>query len=130
MGVGPHRRAAHLGLGIGGSATGGSGGGGACDPNLTGLLRDFRAAHEADGHPDFEAYLGTGDGIVAADLGSDLKPVYPHNGPFFGNDNAQLTTNKAAFDQWYRDTHGVNTTETADPHPDRGRGRHIHVRKP
>lgn len=98
------------GLASGGSSNGGSGGG-KCDPNLTGLVRDFKAAEEPGGHPDFQAFTGSAasKGIVEDQLGSDLKPVYKPNGPYNGSQGQQTTT-KADFDQWYRDTEGVNRT--------------------
>ncbi len=82
-------------------------GDGACTPNLAGLLRDFRGADEPGGHPDFESVGGTNGGldlgIVAESLGSDRKPVFA--GP------TRSTTNKSNFDQWFRDTAGVNKTK-------------------
>jgi fibro-slime domain-containing protein len=56
----------------------------------------------AGGHPDFEAFLGTERGIVGPMLGPDGKPVYPRAG------GTATTSGPAAFDQWYRDTAGVN----------------------
>jgi len=100
-------------INIGGSlSSGGSsnGGGGDCGPNLTGLVRDFKAAGEPGGHPDFETFSG-GDaslGIVQAMLGPDKKPVYAPTGPLVDPTHGQQTTDKARFDQWYRDTEGVN----------------------
>jgi fibro-slime domain-containing protein len=90
---------------------------GNCGNILLGVVRDFRGADEPNGHPDFEAALA-GDGVtpnlVASMLGADQKPVYasqcevdnPSPPPIcpFG---AQTTT-KANFDEWYRDTPGVN----------------------
>lgn len=81
--------------------TGGSGAtsiGGAenCGNELVGIIRDFNSSH-----PDFERdpfFAETG--IVQQDLGADLKPVY--NGP------TGTTTSQADFDQWYRDTPGIN----------------------
>ncbi|HRG98281.1 MAG TPA: fibro-slime domain-containing protein [Polyangiaceae bacterium] len=84
-----------------------AGGDGACAPNLAGLLRDFRGADEPGGHPDFESVGGANGGldlgIVAEDLGGDRKPVFA--GP------TKSTTTKANFDQWFRDTPGVNKTK-------------------
>ena len=96
----------------GGGSAGSNGGGGNCDPNLTGLVRDFRAAEEPGGHPDFQAFTGSSasTGIVADQLGDSLKPVYPHSGAY-STDQGQQTTNKQRFDQWYRDFEGVNVTE-------------------
>lgn len=68
---------------------------------LTGVIRDFK-----DSHPDFErSYNGGVDtGVVKADLGADGLPVW--NGPA-GTD----FTDKASFDQWYRDVAGVNQSK-------------------
>lgn len=95
----------------GGSSSGGSAGGGKCDPNLTGLVRDFKAAEEPGGHPDFQAFTGSqaSVGIVRDQLGADLKPVYASSGPYSGS-QGQQTTSQERFDQWYRDTDGVNQT--------------------
>jgi fibro-slime domain-containing protein len=71
---------------------------GGCDPNFTGMLRDFH-----DTHPDFEKFLGDDRGIVKVDLGADSKPVYA------SSTTTPTTTGKANFDQWYRDTQGVNS---------------------
>ncbi len=84
-----------------GGLNGGDGSGGdsgACSPNFTGMLRDFK-----DTHPDFEKFLGDDKGIVKADLGADSKPVYASGG------TTATTTGKTNFDQWYRDTQGVNS---------------------
>ncbi len=72
-------------------------GDGNCGPNLLGTLRDFHQAH-----PDFEKFLGDDRGIVKADLGADLKPVYA------SATTTSTTTGKANFDQWYRTVAGVN----------------------
>ena len=109
--------AAGGGNGDGGASSGGislTGGGstftqvdGGCVPNLTGVVRDFRAYARGDGHVDFENVPDPFDGIhevglVAPQLGADRKPVYAA-GP-----NSVTTHGQAAFDQWYRDTDGVN----------------------
>jgi fibro-slime domain-containing protein len=89
--------------------------------------RDFIAlpAEGATRHPDFEAFSGAAPttGMVSASLGTDGKPVYvgicddrgmpypnakPGNGPC--PNNQQLTT-RENFDQWYRDTDGVNVSK-------------------
>jgi fibro-slime domain-containing protein len=81
-----------------------------CEPNLTGIVRDFRAADEPMGHGDFETFQGgsASKGIVKADLGADKKPVYAPTGPFMDPQNDQQTTTAEAYNQWYRDTPGVN----------------------
>ncbi len=88
----------------GGATTGGGGSGGSkdggCLPNLVGTLRDFH-----DTHPDFEKFSATDKGIVAKALGADFKPVYA------SATTTPTTTGKTDFDQWYRDTAGVNTSE-------------------
>ncbi|HEX6021243.1 MAG TPA: fibro-slime domain-containing protein [Solirubrobacter sp.] len=81
-------------------------------------LRDFRGwdlpANAGlglpQGHEDFENASGSETGIVGAlytALGPDGKPVYAKGG------GASVTTHgQAAFDQWYRDTNGINLTRT------------------
>jgi fibro-slime domain-containing protein len=90
-----------IGNGDGGGINGGDGGNGnggdGCTANFTGVLRDFN-----DTHPDFEKFLGDDRGIVKVDLGADSKPVYA------SATTTPTTTGKADFDQWYRDTPGVN----------------------
>ncbi len=62
------------------------------------MIRDFK--HQ---HPDFESTVGYDKGIVEFELGLDGRPVYAHG------DEGTLTTNGPdAFNQWYRDTPGVN----------------------
>lgn len=68
-----------------------------CGPNLTGVLRDFR-----DSHPDFGDAVADDRGLVQARLGPDHKPVYAPPG------KTPTTSGAANFDQWYRDTPGVN----------------------
>jgi fibro-slime domain-containing protein len=104
-------------LNLGGSLNGnGSGGGvgtgvdenGNCAPVLTGLVRDFKGKDEAGGHPDFEAFSGNdaSEGIVQDTL-VDNKPVYKPDGPMISM-YGQQTTDKAHYDQWYRNVDGVN----------------------
>ncbi|PTL77941.1 DUF4215 domain-containing protein [Vitiosangium sp. GDMCC 1.1324] len=78
------------------------------------VYRDFRgydllaSGSLPRGHIDFEnANGGLETGIVAADLGSDGKPVYAKEGVTSAN-----THGKDAFDQWYRDrnTENINMT--------------------
>ena len=87
----------------------GGNGSGECGANLTGRVRDFIAAPDPGGHPDFEAFSGSDAsvGIVAELLGADKKPVYLPKGPMISK-FGQQTTSKERFDQWYRDTDGVN----------------------
>ena len=68
--------------------------------NLTGTIRDFN-----DTHPDFENGLGVDPGIVESTLGVDGKPVYA------GLAGNPTTHGQTAFDQWYRDTAGVNLSQ-------------------
>lgn len=90
-------------VGPNGTGTNNGAGGGNCDPQLVGIVRDFQPAGEPSGHPDFERFSGDGlKGIVEATLGADHKPVYAHTG------STQHTTGPAEFAQWYRDTPGVN----------------------
>jgi fibro-slime domain-containing protein len=66
-------------------------------------LRDFKAWGEPGGHADFERGIVMLDpGIVTSKLGPDGKPVYA------GQNGNPTTHGKTAFDQWYRDTAGVN----------------------
>jgi fibro-slime domain-containing protein len=93
-----------LGLtsGSGGSSSGGAGSGAGtpgCEGILEATVRDFSTSH-----PDFETFSGTTafTGIVEPQLGADDKPVYAHAGA------TQQTTGPTEYDQWYRDTMGVN----------------------
>jgi len=72
-----------------------------CGNLLDATIRDFSL-----GHPDFEDYGGNAayKGLVKADLGPDLKPVYANPGP------TPQTSGPDAFKQWYNDTPGVNQT--------------------
>jgi fibro-slime domain-containing protein len=104
---------------VSGSTTGGGGivaGSGGCN-TVVGIVRDFKGKNEAGGgHPDFEAFNGSKPttGLVAAMLGSDEKPVYAStcDGTAAMTGGAcpygQQTSSKAAFDEWYRNTPGVN----------------------
>ncbi len=80
---------------------------------VSGVVRDFVAADVAMGHPDFEVFLGAEptEGLVAASLGADSKPVY--TGLCEAPDNVACpwgaqTTSQAAFEQWYRYDATVN----------------------
>ncbi len=96
IGCGPSHHAGLDGSGGGDGPGGGDSRGSACG-QLTAILRDFRSDH-----PDFEHKTGAETGIVAIDLGADGKPVYAHAGP------SLTVSGPASFDQWYRDTTGVN----------------------
>jgi fibro-slime domain-containing protein len=80
---------------------------GDCSPNLTGRLRDF--VNQPGFMPssalddDFENATGDDRGIVAVDLGADLKPVYANP-----TGTTPTTHGKSQFDWWYRDTPGKN----------------------
>lgn len=81
---------------------------GRCGQDRTGILRDFRGTNEPGGHPDFEFdMLGPDKGIVATDLGPNLKPVYNAVPPQIAG-TLKSTHGQEAFDQWYRDVPGVN----------------------
>lgn len=75
-----------------------------------GTLRDFRGLNQTTGpgspvHQDFENANGTERGIVGpagAPL-ADGKPVYALEGS-----SSATTHGRAVFDQWYRDTSGIN----------------------
>jgi fibro-slime domain-containing protein len=83
-----------------------------CGPNLTGVLRDFQASH-----PDFGDAVADDRGLVEHWLGTDRKPVYAPAGP------TATTSGAANFNQWYRDTPGVNQSrEFVLPFVDRGNG--------
>ncbi len=72
-------------------------------PVLDVRVRDFR-----DSHPDFETgRIGRDPGIVEDRLGSDGKPVY-------AGGTEGTTSGRANFDQWYRDTPGVNLGATIE----------------
>jgi fibro-slime domain-containing protein len=82
---------------------------------IAGVVRDFRGSNESGGHPDFETFSGRMQtpGLVGATLGSDGKPVYTSQCEQGNVNNAACpynaqTTTRAAFDQWYRTTDGVN----------------------
>lgn len=67
------------------------------------VYRDFLPFGSPGGHIDFENGNGAELGIVGAQLGATGKPVYVAV-------NSATTHGAAAFDQWYRDTAGVNRT--------------------
>ncbi len=82
-----------------GTSQGGSSGssGSGCNGKLRGKVRDFR-----EDHPDFEFELGVDPGIVLSQLGDDGKPVYDEAG------DHPTTNGRESFDQWFRDTSGIN----------------------
>jgi len=81
---------------------------------MTSVVRDFRGLKEVNPHPDFEAFDGKGPttGLVAAMLGDDGKPVYASvceaTAPRGPCPYGQMTTSRALFDEWYRNTPDVN----------------------
>ncbi|WP_394832466.1 fibro-slime domain-containing protein [Pendulispora rubella] len=100
---------------------GGNGGGdaGPCNRTVKAIIRDFKPCSEtfggscstSIGHPDFEHYTGEGptEGIVEEVLGADLKPVFVDGPHYYNNDqNRPQTTDRNRFNEWYRDTAGVN----------------------
>jgi fibro-slime domain-containing protein len=65
------------------------------------VIRDFTPSH-----PDFEhECCGSDHGITTGLLGADNKPVYANP-----QGTTPMTSGQANFDQWYRDTSGVNLT--------------------
>jgi fibro-slime domain-containing protein len=66
------------------------------------VYRDFLPFGSSGGHADFDNANGDDRGIVTTSLGADKKPVYAGGSP--------TTHGQTAFDQWYRDTVGVNRT--------------------
>ncbi len=95
----------------------GSGTSNICGNVFLGVVRDFRSATEKDGHPDFESYMpgGITPNLVAQTLGSNGKPVYASqcgDGAVVSDTcpSGQQTSTEQNFNQWYRDTPGVNLT--------------------
>ena len=95
------------------STDAGAGDAGNCPNYVIAVVRDFRGwpstASDPGGaapkHPDFEPGGGhyvDDRGIVTTTLGSDQKPVYASTGPTL------TVTSADTFNQWYRDTAGVN----------------------
>jgi fibro-slime domain-containing protein len=105
----------HHGSGLDAAGTGDGGGDGDGDGHgsngsdaqecgtLTATLRDFTSTH-----PDFEHALGDDRNAVQVMLGADGKPVYAYPGVSPGG----TISGPASYDQWYRDTAGVNMTFT------------------
>ena len=81
---------------------------------VVGIVRDFKPPTEQGGHADFETYHGNGvsPGLVAAALSPDNKPIYTGiceaSAPMGMCPFGQETSNKAAFDMWYRNTAIIN----------------------
>jgi fibro-slime domain-containing protein len=88
-------------------------GSGSCT-RMVAVVRDFRGADEAVGHPDFQVFDGKKptQGLVAAALGPDQKPVYSALCEASFDKSAcaygQMTTSASAFAQWYRNAPGTN----------------------
>jgi fibro-slime domain-containing protein len=76
---------------------------GGVTPTLNVTIRDFKMYSQGGTNPDFENELGDDRGIVETALGADQKPVYAH-----GAGPTATTHGQTYFDQWYRDTPGVN----------------------
>ncbi len=89
----------------GGATAGNTGTPPECDSKLRITVRDFTEAHK-----DFESFSGNAPfkNLVQENLGADKKPVYAPSG------STSVTTGKAEFDQWYRDTANVNVTIPID----------------
>ena len=88
-----------------------------CGTVLWGIVRDFLDARQAPcanpaGKPlaDYGMYCcGNPQGTVLSELGADGKPVYnPANVPGNYPDGGIGVTGETSFNQWYRDTPGVN----------------------
>ena len=83
---------------------------------VVGVVRDFLSYGIQDGgDPDFEHFTGRGStlGLVQKAIGADRKPVYGAECDNAGSRNppcpfGQQMTTKANFDEWYRETPGVN----------------------
>ncbi len=91
--------------GVTGGATAGGANAPDCDSKLRIIVRDFTEAHK-----DFESFSGSAPfkNLVKEDLGADKKPVYAPAG------GTSVSTGKTEFDQWYRDTAGVNVQVPID----------------
>jgi len=69
---------------------------------LTGVVRDFVVAHPDMENPNKK--FGVATGLVKTDLGADGKPVLVDN-----HDGVRgMISSRASFNQWFRDTPGVN----------------------
>jgi fibro-slime domain-containing protein len=105
-----------LGVAIGADGVGNTGvteNGDGCNI-LVGVVRDFKAADQPGGHPDFESFQGDEEtkGLVGETLGPDLKPVYTSqcesSGPVGDCPFGPQTTSKMRYDEWYRFVEGTN----------------------
>jgi fibro-slime domain-containing protein len=81
---------------VGGSA-GASTSSDGCGTTILAVIRDFKADHM-----NFEGNTGDDRGIVKPLLGADRKPVFAPSGP------TKTVADPAQFDDWYRNTPGVN----------------------
>jgi len=90
---------------------GGTGTSNGCGTEIIGIVRDFRDRDRENGHPDFQAFTGSGAslGIVESELGADKKPVHATSGPYidaqgrYDGPHGRQTNGPEAFDEWYRD---------------------------
>ncbi len=83
-----------------------------CQSSIEATVRDFN-----QDHPDFEAYSGSAPttGLLEDTLDQDGKPVFRSStGNRDGGGTETQITSKESFDQWYRDTPGVNYTFTRE----------------
>ena len=103
--LGPAITSDSMDAGVGGDSS-------SCGTQILGIVRDFKSYPEVGSNPDFEHFAGNSPsvGIIKTDLGADQKPVYSQlsDMPFIDLVNGQQTTTQANFDQWYRDTAGIN----------------------
>jgi fibro-slime domain-containing protein len=69
---------------------------------LSGVIRDFKRGDAPGGHPDFETFQSDGErGLLEDELDADGRPVLTAG-------SHQTVTSAESFDEWYRDTPGVN----------------------
>lgn len=77
--------------------------------NLGGTVRDFHSYSSYAGYnPDFENENGNDHGIVKNTLGSNGIPVYDLAAHPSGTKTTHVAGSIPYFDQWYKDTSGVN----------------------
>ncbi len=69
--------------------------------DLTGTIRDFKGINEPGGHPDFETTIG---GLQTGAVGDFLSA----GSPVFNGSGKPGFSDAANFDEWFRDTPGVN----------------------